>query len=102
MYAQPLHKGRGGWTWYTGSAGWMYQLLTQHFVGFTKVGDTLKFKPVMPKEWKEVKVEYRFLDTNYHINLSQTGKNSIIVDGKKVEQIELINPGGEIQVEVEF
>ncbi len=51
---------------------------------------------------KEVKVEYRFLDTNYHINLSQTGKNSIIVDGKKVEQIELINPGGEIQVEVDF
>ncbi len=102
VYAQPLHKGRGGWTWYTGSAGWMYQLLTQHFVGFTKVGDTLKFKPVMPKEWKEVKVEYRFLDTNYHINLSQTGKNSIIVDGKKVEQIELINPGGEIQVEVDF
>ena len=42
VYAEPLHKGRGGWTWYTGSAGWMYQLIIDSFIGLKKEADTLK------------------------------------------------------------
>ncbi len=102
VYAQPLHIGRGGWTWYTGSAGWMYQLITQHVIGFEKHGDTLDFFPVMPKEWKEVSIIYRFLDTNYNIKLIQKGKKNIKVDGKVKDIIKLENTGGEVKVEVEW
>ena len=102
VYAQPLHQGRGGWTWYTGSAGWMYQLIIESFVGMKKMGDSLHFTPTMPADWKEVKVNYRFLDTNYKIVLLQTGKKEIIQNGIVKDKIELINSGETVHVTVEW
>ncbi|HTC00199.1 MAG TPA: protein ndvB, partial [Ferruginibacter sp.] len=75
VYAQPLHKGRGGWTWYTGSAGWMYQMIIESFIGLKREGNTLQFTPCIPSEWESVKIEYNYLETVYHIELVQT-KNS--------------------------
>jgi cellobiose phosphorylase len=75
VYAQPLHKGRGGWTWYTGSAGWMYQMIIESFIGLKREGNTLQFTPCIPAEWESVKIEYNYLETVYHIELIQT-KNS--------------------------
>ncbi len=71
VYAQQLHKGRGGWTWYTGSAGWMYQLITRSFIGMEREGDKLFFKPCIPKEWLSVKLRYRFINTLYNIEIFQ-------------------------------
>jgi len=71
VYAQPLHKGRGGWTWYTGSAGWFYQLITEWFLGIKKKGTSLSFHPCLPEEWDEVTIDYRYHDTVYHITYQQ-------------------------------
>ncbi|MFT3682089.1 MAG: glucoamylase family protein [Ferruginibacter sp.] len=86
VYAEPNHKGRGGWTWYTGSAGWMYQLLTESFIGISRRGDKLYFNPCMPAEWNTVKVQYRYVNTIYKIEIiqqQQPAKTKIIADGKE-------------------
>jgi len=69
IYAVPPHVGRGGWTWYTGSAGWMYRLLTESLLGLALEVDHLRFRPRLPSEWPSVKVHYRFGDTLFHITI---------------------------------
>lgn len=59
VYGVAPHTGRGGWTWYTGSAGWMYQLIIESFLGLKQEGDKLTFKPCVPDSWKSFKVRYR-------------------------------------------
>ncbi len=84
VYGISPHAGRGGWTWYTGSAGWMYQLILESFLGLKREGNTLRFEPCIPNAWKSFKLSYRFHDTNYHILLNQEltdGSSSVRVDG---------------------
>jgi cellobiose phosphorylase len=86
VYAEPKHKGRGGWTWYTGSAAWMYQLILESFIGLKREGDKLVFKPCMPEEWPSVKIQYRNGGMLHQIELKQEendGKllTTLIVDG---------------------
>ncbi|WP_394767263.1 GH36-type glycosyl hydrolase domain-containing protein [Ferruginibacter sp.] len=71
VYAEPLHKGRGGWTWYTGSAGWMYQLILNSFAGLKKEGDHLHFSPCFPETWASVKLTYHYHDTEFGIEIVQ-------------------------------
>ncbi|MEI9935071.1 MAG: hypothetical protein WDM71_09550 [Ferruginibacter sp.] len=71
VYAEPLHKGRGGWTWYTGSAGWMYQLIIESFIGLKREGNTIRFVPSFPAEWPLVKISYRYINTVYSIEIEQ-------------------------------
>jgi cyclic beta-1,2-glucan synthetase len=105
VYAEPLHKGRGGWTWYTGSAGWMYQLLTTSFIGLERKGDKLYFSPCMPEQWDKVKIEYRYISTMYHIELRQARENTatkIIINGHEENEdfISLIDDGFVHEVQV--
>ena len=72
VYAEKSHKGRGGWTWYTGSAGWMYQLITDYFIGLKKEGNTLRFEPCIPEEWESFELKYLFGNTIYNITFLQT------------------------------
>lgn len=65
VYGVAPHIGRGGWTWYTGSAGWMYQLIVESYLGLTREGNHITFNPVVPAEWKSFSVNYRFLTTDY-------------------------------------
>jgi cyclic beta-1,2-glucan synthetase len=67
VYTLKGHEGHGGWTWYTGSAGWMYRLIIEQLIGVYKNGDCLVFNPCPRKEWKEYKVHYRFGKSMYHI-----------------------------------
>ncbi len=86
VYAETPHTGKGGWTWYTGSAGWMYQLITKSFLGIIKEGNTLKFNPCIPAEWTSFKVHYRFGKAVYHIEVMQaqgTGEMSVTLDNAK-------------------
>jgi cellobiose phosphorylase len=80
VYAQPMHKGRGGWTWYTGSAGWMYQLILESFVGLKKEGDSINFSPCLPIEWPSVKIKYRSNKQVYDFELKQetSGDNTTV------------------------
>ena len=85
VYAVPPHTGRGGWTWYTGSAAWMYRLLVESLLGLKLEGDTLRFTPCLPGEWKEFTMHYRYRETLYHIKVLQTqtgtGEMEVTVDG---------------------
>ena len=67
VYSIAQHKGRGGWTWYTGSAGWMYQLLTESLLGLVREGDVLRFVPCIPPDWAECTMRYRYKETMYVI-----------------------------------
>ncbi len=82
VYAVAPHIGRGGWTWYTGSAGWMYRLIVESLLGITLDVDRLTFAPGLPEAWKEFKVHYRYRETVYHITVVQSQSDEkVIVDG---------------------
>ncbi len=100
VYTVPLHTGRGGWTWYTGAAGWLYQLLIESFVGLKLEGDKLHFKPCLPLAWPSVKINYRYRKTMYKIEMIQDTNNaaiSVIADGVKTGNpfVSLVNDGKE-------
>jgi cellobiose phosphorylase len=71
VYAVAPHTGRGGWTWYTGSAGWMYRLLTETLLGLNLEGNRLRLDPRLPKRWTSCKIHYRYRQTPYHITISR-------------------------------
>lgn len=85
VYAVSPHTGRGGWTWYTGSAGWMYRLIVESLLGLRLEGATLRFVPCLPLDWKTFKIHYRYRETLYHITLLQSraekGEITVTVDG---------------------
>jgi cellobiose phosphorylase len=83
IYGSEPHTGRGGWTWYTGSASWMYRLIIEHVLGLHLKANTLTFSPCIPAEWEQCKIHYRFRETVYHCEFHQ------------------IKPGGEIRVTVD-
>jgi cyclic beta-1,2-glucan synthetase len=67
VYALSPHTGRGGWTWYTGSAGWMYRLIVESLLGLRLEVDKLRFTPCLPSDWPGFTMHYRFRETVYHI-----------------------------------
>ena len=69
IYSQPPLTGTGGWTGYTGSAGWMYRLGLEAILGISRLGDTLKIEPCIPGNWPGFKVDYRFETTHYKISV---------------------------------
>jgi cellobiose phosphorylase len=71
VYALPPHTGRGGWTWYTGSAGWMYRTLVETLLGVNLRGEMLRLTPRLPKAWATMKVHYRYRQTVYHITYTR-------------------------------
>jgi cyclic beta-1,2-glucan synthetase len=105
VYALSPHTGHGGWTWYTGSASWMYQLIIESFLGLRTEGDKLRFVPCIPAEWESFKVHYRYRETMYHITLHQKNiacESSVSVDGVKQEDnvVSLIDDATEHFIEV--
>ncbi len=89
VYTALPHAGRGGWTWYTGSASWMYQLIVKYLLGIQLKVDRLSFEPCLPEEWNSFKIHYRYRETFYHITIVRAGASdnvvSVAVDGIKRE-----------------
>ena len=87
VYAVPPHTGRGGWTWYTGSAGWMYRLIVESLLGLKLEVDKLRFAPCLPADWDGFKVYYRYRETDYEIAVrrQQEGEDRAIVTVDGVE-----------------
>jgi cellobiose phosphorylase len=87
VYSTPPHNRRGGWTWYTGSASWMYRLGVERLLGIDRLADHLQLNPCIPSHWKGYQINYRFGKTMYHIRIEnpdgatcQVGQ--ITMDGK--------------------
>lgn len=100
VYAAYPHMGRGGWSWYTGSAGWMYRAGLEYILGFKKNGNTLIMDPCIPRRWQEYTIQYKFIDTVYNIRVENPeglskGVKSKSLDGKISEgnRIPLVNDG---------
>jgi cellobiose phosphorylase len=106
VYALSPHTGRGGWTWYTGSAGWMYRLIVESILGLVLRKDKLLFAPCLPADWESIKVHYRHHETVYHIAVLQThtrnGEMMVTVDGVAQQDgaVTLADDGKEHTVEV--
>jgi cellobiose phosphorylase len=83
VYALAPHVGRGGWSWYTGSAGWMYRLIVESLLGLRREGDRLHLLPCLPPAWPEVAIQYRYRGTTYHITVRQ-GLDSVLEAGAGV------------------
>ena len=97
VYAVPPHTGRGGWTWYTGSAGLMYRLAIESLIGLKLEINKLSFEPCLPDDWETIKIHYKYRETMYHIHIIQIMNFSndvqIVVDGTLVpdKYISLVN-----------
>ena len=105
MYTLSPHTGRGGWTWYSGSAGWMYQLITDSILGIRLSGNKLSFEPCIPEEWESFKINYRFGSSVYKIVVqqkSESGKTSVKLDNvlQDEEFLNLMDDNSEHNVEV--
>ncbi|HUE86923.1 MAG TPA: glucoamylase family protein [Vicinamibacterales bacterium] len=107
VYAHPMHVGRGGWTWYTGSAGWMYQAAVQALLGLQRRGDTIAIDPCIPSVWPEYMLEWRIGRTRYRFVVQNPehwsrGVASATLDGAAVDAaaIPLVADGGEHEVRI--
>ena len=107
IYSVSPHTGRGGWTWYTGSSGWMYRLGLEAILGITKHGNALYINPCIPAHWAGFKVNYRFGATYYKINVENPsninqGIQEVILDGNLVNNklIPLVDDGQSHEVRV--
>ena len=106
VYALSPHIGRGGWTWYTGSAGWMYRLIVESLLGLRLEVDKLRFTPCLPADWPGFTMHYRYRETVYHITVqrppAEDGETRVTVDGvdQPDKTIPLVDDHQEHYVEV--
>ncbi|HLA28546.1 MAG TPA: glycosyl hydrolase family 65 protein [Syntrophales bacterium] len=106
VYALSPHTGRGGWTWYTGSAGWMYRLIVESLLGLRLTNGRLSVAPLLPADWEGFRMHYRYRETVYHIAVLRTregdGATGVIVDGARQQDttITLVDDHQEHTVEV--
>lgn len=107
VYGEVPHIGRGGWTWYTGSAGWTYKAGLENILGLTKEGNELIIEPCISQKWPAYQMDYQHHETSYHIQVNNpegvsTGVNHMTIDEVRVEnnRIKLFNDGQVHQVEV--
>ena len=118
IYAAAPHTGRGGWTWYTGAAGWMYRLILETLLGLQLQSDHLLISPCIPAHWDAYIIHYRYRETVYHINIKRvaglSGSLRVKLDGARLNSvatggagrstgnIPLLDDHREHHVEVEF
>ena len=106
VYTAQGHLGRGGWTWYTGSASWMYRVGLEAILGFTKLGDPLTIEPCVPADWQEYRIDYRYGGSTYDMVMNPDGGEGgvveVSVDGGAIEgdAITLVDDGDRHTVEV--
>jgi cellobiose phosphorylase len=94
VYGAAPHTGRGGWTWYTGSAGWLYRLILEVLLGVEVKGDRMKLTPRLPPDWPGCEIRYRYRETNYRITVScaarsAAGAMTLSLDGETLSGPEI-------------
>ena len=108
VYTAEGHVGRGGWSWYTGSASWMYRVGLEGVLGLRKRGDTLAFEPCVPSAWPEFTVTYRHGRSTYDVTVrrpgeARQGSQVVTLDGRQLpdESIPLVDDGAHHIVVIE-
>ena len=102
IYGEGSKGGRGGWTWYTGSAGWMYRAAVEYILGIRRQGDRILVNPTIPSDWAGYTATLRFGETKYRIRVERNGKGKaiqVLKDGK-LQKGEGFALGGKGDVEV--
>ena len=92
IYGASPHTGRGGWTWYTGAAGWMYRLSVETLLGLQLENDRLRLTPCIPADWQTYKIYYRYRETVYHITVRRDVEKTqheirVMLDGTAVNGV---------------
>ena len=107
VYSVAPYVGRGGWTWYTGSSGWMYRLEVTAILGLSRHGEMLNFAPCIPETWSGFELNYRYRATTYKIMVRNPdrvciGIQQLIVDGEEAPAtaVALVDDGQEHLVEI--
>jgi cyclic beta-1,2-glucan synthetase len=108
IYAAAPHVGRGGWTWYTGSAGWMYRAGVEWILGFRVRGTKLYFDPCIPRAWRNFEITFRYHSSRYEIVVENPdgvarGVTSVEFDGAPLvgsRYIQLADDGATHRVRV--
>ncbi len=93
IYSNESFLGRGGWTWYTGSAAWYYRVGIEEIIGIKKQGDILNIEPNIPSNWNSFEINYKYQKANYHIIVQVGNKNELTINGKKETKIKLETQG---------
>ena len=91
VYSTPPHVGRGGWTWYTGSAGWMYRAGLEWMLGFRLQGETLLLDPCIPGSWRGYEITFKYHSARYEIAVENPhrvsrGVTLLELDGKEMQE----------------
>ena len=107
VYSVDPHIGRGGWSWYTGSAGWMYRLVVESLLGISRHGGHLRIAPCVPSSWRAFGVRYRHGASTYVIALQPAGDGApvrIVLDGAAMDgdTVPLVDDGIEHRVQVVY
>ena len=96
VYSVPPHTGRGGWTWYTGAAGWMYRLAVETLLGLHLEVDRLRLAPLLPRDWKSYKIHYRYRETFYHVTITRlegesgaSGNEATLATAEQVKSVKM-------------
>jgi cyclic beta-1,2-glucan synthetase len=107
VYGAPPHTGRGGWTWYTGSASWLYRVGLEAMLGFRLRGTRLEIDPCVPPSWSGYEITYRHRSATYHVVVDNSrgsghGVRSVSVDGRVVPEgvVELADDGRQHKVQI--
>lgn len=103
VYTSPLQTGQSGWTWYTGSAAWMYRIWIEEVLGFQRRGKSLVVRPRIPPGWQEFNMTYRFEKAVYRISVTRSsGSPRVELDGAVLADgvIPLIGDGRDRSVTV--
>ena len=109
VYSEPAHVGRGGWTWYTGSAGWMYRAGLEWILGFRLRGTALIMDPCVPKAWPGFEIDFRYHSARYKVAVTNPhgvshGVSRIVLDGNALQtgsaEIPLVDDGADHTVEL--
>lgn len=100
VYSVYPHQGKGGWTWYTGSSGWMLRAGLEYILGFKKTGETLIIDPVIPTYWDDYSMKYVYMSATYHIKVENPdhlnkGVRRLTIDDRIIlsNQIDLVDDG---------
>jgi cyclic beta-1,2-glucan synthetase len=106
IYSAPGHEGRGGWTWYTGSASWFYRIVLEDVLGFRRIGDRITLTPCMPASWPSFELVYRYGRSKLHV-LVKNAHGSPVHDGVTLDgtvladsSIPLVDDGGTHEVRI--
>jgi len=88
VYSQPPHTGRGGWTWYTGSAAWMYRVGMESILGITLRRGALRIDPCIPRDWPMYEVHFKARHAEYHILVENPARVNRGVQRLEVDGVE--------------